>query len=75
MYGEALAAAGILAVHAGGGNLLETREAKDGLALLRFLADPKDDLALVALLRSPSFALDDRLIHELAQERERGTSW
>src|SRR5215212_5612574 len=75
MYGEALAAAGIPSVHAGGGNLLETREAKDGLALLRFLANPRDDLALVALLRSPFFALDDRLIHELAQERERGTSW
>src|SRR5215207_665091 len=75
MYGEALAAEGIPSVHAGGGNLLETREAKDGLALLRFLADPKDDLALVALLRSPFFALDDRLIHELAQEREKGTSW
>jgi len=43
---------------------------------LRFLADPKDDLALVTLLRSPFFALHDRLIHELAQEeRERGTSW
>ena len=70
-----MAAAGIPAVHAGGGNLLETREAKDGLALLRFLADPRDDLALVALLRSPFFALDDLLLHELAKEREKGTSW
>ena len=75
IYGEALAAASIPSVHAGGGNLLETREAKDGLALLRFLSDPKDNLALVALLRSPFFALDDRLIHELAQEREKGTTW
>src|ERR671917_2520350 len=75
IYGEALAAAGIPSVHAGGGNLLETREAKDGLALLRFLADPRDDLGLVALLRSPFFALDDLLLHELAQERERETSW
>jgi ATP-dependent helicase/nuclease subunit A len=62
-------------VHAGGGNLLETREAKDGIALLRFLADPGDDLALVAVLRSPFFAVDDRLLHDLAQERERGVSW
>ncbi len=75
LYGEALAAAGIPSVHAGGGNLLETREAKDGLALLRFLADARDDLALVALLRSPFLAVDDRLLHELAQEREKGTSW
>jgi ATP-dependent helicase/nuclease subunit A len=62
-------------VHAGGGNLIETREAKDAIALLRFIANPTDDLALVALLRSPFFALDDRLIHDLAAEREKGTSW
>ena len=60
---------------AGGGNLLETREAKDAIAFLRFLADPDDDLALVAVLRSPFFALDDRLLHDLAAEREKGTSW
>src|SRR5215211_5120930 len=75
MYGEALAAAGIPSVHAGGGDLLETREAKDGLALLRFLADPTDDLALVALLCSPFFAVDDRLLNEKAQERTKGVSW
>lgn len=75
VYGDALAAAGIPSVHAGGGNLLETREAKDTIALLRFLADPTDDLALVAVLRSPFFALDDRLLHDLAAKREKGTSW
>ncbi len=75
VYGDALAATGIPSVHAGGGNLLETREAKDGLVLLRFLADPTDDLALVAVLRSPFFAVDDRLLHELAQERGRGVTW
>ena len=67
VYGDALAAAGIPSVHAGGGNLLETREAKDGIVLLRFLADPTDDLALVAVLRSPFFAVDDRLLHDLAR--------
>jgi ATP-dependent helicase/nuclease subunit A len=75
VYGDALAAAGIPSVHAGGGNLLETREAKDAIVLLRFLADPDDDLALVAVLRSPFFALDDRLLHDLAAKREKGTSW
>jgi len=75
VYGDALAAAGIPSVHAGGGNLLETREAKDAIALLRLLADPADDLALVAVLRSPFFALDDRLLHDLAAEREKGISW
>jgi ATP-dependent helicase/nuclease subunit A len=75
VYGDALAAAGIPSVHAGGGNLLETREAKDAIVLLRFLADPTDDLALVAVLRSPFFALDDRLLHDLAAKREKGTNW
>jgi ATP-dependent helicase/nuclease subunit A len=69
-YGEALAAAGIPVAPAGGGNLLATREAKDAWALLRFLADPKDDLALVAVLRSPFFAWSDRELFELAGERE-----
>jgi ATP-dependent helicase/nuclease subunit A len=75
LYGEALAAAGVPSIHAGGGNLLETREAKDGLVLLRFLADPTDELALVAILRSPFFAVEDPLLHELAQERAKATSW
>lgn len=75
VYGEALAAAGIPSVHAGGGNLMETREAKDGLALLRFLADVSDDLALVTLLRSPFFTLDDRLLHGLAKVRGKGDWW
>jgi hypothetical protein len=34
-----------------------------------------DDLALVAVLRSPFFALDDGLLHDLAAKREKGTSW
>ena len=49
----------------GGGNLLATREAKDATALLRFLANPRDDLALVAVLRSPWFAISDRLLFQV----------
>lgn len=64
---EALAARGIPAVHGGGGNLLDTREAKDGLVLLRFLAQPHDSLALAAVLRSPWFAVSDRALQELAR--------
>jgi ATP-dependent helicase/nuclease subunit A len=75
LYGDALAAADVPAVHAGGGNLLETREAKDGYALLRFLADSDDDVALIALLRSPFFAIDDRTLHELAISRDKNHSW
>ena len=75
IYGEALAAVGIPAVHAGGGNLLETREAKDGIALLRFLAEPSDEVALGAPLRSPFFAIDDPTLHGLADQRPDYSSW
>ncbi len=67
IYGEALAALGIPVAPAGGGNLLATREAKDASALLRFLANPRDDIALVAVLRSPFFALGDRLLFQIRQ--------
>ncbi len=67
VYGEVLPAMGVPAVHSGGGNLLGTREAKDAYALLRFLADPFDDLALVAVLRSPYFAVDDPTLYRYAQ--------
>ncbi|MEM6613306.1 MAG: UvrD-helicase domain-containing protein, partial [Cyanobacteria bacterium P01_C01_bin.72] len=67
VYGEALAAIGIPVAPAGGGNLLATREAKDAFALLRFLANPADDLALVAVLRSPFFAVSDRFLFQLRQ--------
>ena len=66
-YGEALAAMGIPVANGGGGNLLDTREAKDITALLRFLANPQDDIALVAVLRSPFFAISDRLLFQLRE--------
>lgn len=76
LYGEALAAEGIPAVNAGGGSLMDTREASDGFALLRFLADTRDDLALVAVLRSPFFAVSDRVLFDFVQQRpERGGWW
>jgi ATP-dependent helicase/nuclease subunit A len=67
-YSDVLETAGIPAVVAGGESLLETREAKDAIALLRFLADPSDSLALVAVLRGPFFALSDVLLFTLARE-------
>lgn len=73
-FSEVFSALGIPVVHTGGGNLLDTREAKDGLALVRVLADPHDDLALVALLRSPFFAVDDRTLTRFARTLGAGTS-
>ena len=75
-YSEALAAAGIPVAPAGGGNLLATREAKDGWALLRFLADRRDNIALIAVLRSPFFAVSDRLLFKLGiQEKTKQIDW
>ena len=67
IYGEAIAAQDIPIAPAGGGNLLATRGAKDGWTLLRFLADTQDDIALVALLRSPLFTISDRILMQTAQ--------
>jgi ATP-dependent helicase/nuclease subunit A len=75
-YGDELAARGIATIHAGGGSLLAQREAKDAIALLRFLADPHDTLALAAVLRSPFFAIADRELLRLAGRLRGGdTSW
>ncbi len=68
-YGEALESLKIPTALAGGGNLLATREAKDAWALLQFFADTSDDLALVAVLRSPFFAVSDRLLFIFAQQQ------
>ncbi len=69
VYGEVLPALGVPAVHTGGGNLLALREVQDGIALLRFLAGPDDDVALAAVLRSPYFAVDDAMLYHLAAHR------
>ncbi len=74
IYAEAIAAAGIPVAPAGGGNLLATREAKDAWVLLKFLAEPQDDIALVAVLRSPFFAISDRSLFQL-RSQERNKSW
>lgn len=74
-YGEALAAMGIPVANGGGGNLLDTREAKDVTALLRFLVNPRDDIALVAVLRSPFFAISDRLLFQLSSFDSEDACW
>lgn len=75
LYGEVLESQAVPILQAGGGNLLDTREAKDAWAMLRFLANPADDLALVAVLRSPFFAVSDRTLQYLAQTLAEKTAW
>ena len=74
IYSEALSAVGIPVAPGRGGNLLATREAKDGNILLCFLANPQDDIALVALLRSPFFAVSDRILFQARQSFSRSNS-
>ena len=76
-YESALGAAGIPAVHRGGGSLLDTRPAKDAIALLRFLADPGDNISLAAVLRSPFFAVSDTALYQFVLSRQgaRGGWW
>ena len=75
VYAAALHKAGFPAALTETDDLLGTREAQDGIALLRFLADPRDDLALVTLLRSPFFALSDAVLQRLAQSKGEEQSW
>lgn len=75
IYGQAIEHRNIPILEAGGGNLLDTREAKDALALLQVLADPSNDIALVALLRSPFFAVSDRILFHLSQMSDATTWW
>jgi ATP-dependent helicase/nuclease subunit A len=75
VYNESLACAGIPAVHAGGGSLLNVREVKDAIAMLRFLADPYDDLALISILRGPFFSISDRDLYNLTKLKSPGMHW
>ncbi|CAN5468068.1 hypothetical protein BH10ACI2_BH10ACI2_03130 [soil metagenome] len=75
VYLDVLTARGIPAVHAGGGSLLATREASDIYALLCFLIEPNDDIPLVSLLRSPFFAVSDRVLFEASKSWVKGISW
>ena len=75
LYGEIIAHHNIPVVHAGGGNLLDTREAKDAWAMIRFLADPTDDVALITILRSPFFGISDVKLASLGDGRHSKTTW
>jgi ATP-dependent helicase/nuclease subunit A len=64
-YESALRGAGIPYVPAGRGALAQSREVKDILALLLWLTYPDDDIALISVLRSPLFRLDEPKIQVL----------
>ncbi|MFN0162976.1 MAG: UvrD-helicase domain-containing protein [Burkholderiales bacterium] len=73
-YERALREAGIPFLTARLGGLLEAIEVKDLEALMRFLAQDGDNLALAHVLKSPLFGLDDTDLIALA-ERGEPTWW
>ncbi len=74
---QALTEADIPFVGSSRGTLLDTAEARDLIALLRFLDAPHRDLELAQTLRSPLFGVDDDMLVALATTvRENvGMSW
>lgn len=72
---DVLSANGIPSVKVGGGSLLDTREAQDCYSMLAFLSEPHDDIPLIAILRSPYFAVSDKLLFELSAMKADGRSW
>jgi ATP-dependent helicase/nuclease subunit A len=73
IYEAALRHAHIPFATARQGGLLDTIEATDVVALLRFLISPLDDLSLAHTLKSPIFACGDEDLMQLAQLE--GASW
>lgn len=73
-YEKALRVANIPFLTSAGRGYYGRKEIQDLVHLLRVLDDPADDLALVGVLRSPLFALDDGQILRL-RFAERPTLW
>nr|HPM41365.1 ATP-dependent helicase [bacterium] len=67
-YEAALRGEGVPAIVSGGRGLLGRREVADLMAALTFAADPRDERALLTLLRSPMFSLSDDEILLLSAE-------
>src|SRR6202035_3551607 len=66
-YERALEEAGLPFASQAGKNLFRRQETQDLVALVRALADPRDTLALGALLRGPLVGLTEQELLEIAQ--------
>ena len=69
-YEDALERAGLPFVTVAGRGFYERTEIRDLLTALQALADPTDDLALAALLRSPGVGLSDVGLYRLCRHRQ-----
>ncbi len=74
-YERGLRAAGVPFVSSRAGGLLDTLEASDLIALLRWLTMPADDLALAQVLKSPIAGCDDAELVSLAACAGDGSWW
>ncbi|HWY26211.1 MAG TPA: 3'-5' exonuclease, partial [Nevskia sp.] len=72
---QALTEAGIPYVGSSRGTLLDTAEARDLVALLRFLNAPHRNLELAEVLRSPLFSLSDDCLVALATSAGDTHTW
>ncbi|MBN1954269.1 MAG: UvrD-helicase domain-containing protein [Anaerolineae bacterium] len=70
-YEDALERAGVPFLTVAGRGFYGRPEIRDLLNGLQALADPRDDLALAGLLRSPAFALSDAALYRVCQARDR----
>lgn len=68
-FEEELRAQGVPYVTTGGSGFFDREEVKDVLALVRLVADPMDDGALVRLLQGPIVRLGDAEVYQLAARR------
>ena len=75
LYEAAFAEAGIPYYVAGGRGFAGRQEVADALALLRFLDNPNDSLALFATLRSALFQLSDETLLRLRRAGGAGGIW
>jgi ATP-dependent helicase/nuclease subunit A len=76
-YEDALDRAGVPFLTVAGRGFYGRPEVRDVLNALRALADPRDDLVLAGLLRSPAMALSDVALYGLCAARARagGSLW
>lgn len=56
-------------VVSGGRGYFQSEEIRDWINYLNFLANPSSDDALLSILRSPFFALDDNLLLKISQQQ------
>jgi ATP-dependent exoDNAse (exonuclease V) beta subunit len=71
-FTDAFDAAGIPYVVTAGKGFFEAREVNDLTHLLRVLANPRDEISLTAVLRSPLAGVTDATLYELKQQGNLG---